>query len=232
MKKLIQAFLGKFGYRLQSLRDSIMDKDADFNRIYERCKPFTYTTKERMFSLYESVKYIVNAGIKGDFVECGVWKGGSVMVMAMTLKLLGEDRRIWLYDTFEGMPPMTKEDYHVNDPTNRDDSDKAIGTLQEVMLNIASTNYSVHNFILVQGKVEDKIPKIMPEKISILRLDTDWYASTKHELEYLYPYLEKGGVLIIDDYGAWAGAKKAVDEYFQGRILLNRIDHDSRLSIK
>ncbi len=229
-KSIVQKFVGLFGYRFQSLRDAVMDRDIDFNRIYKLCKPFTYTTKERMFSLYESVKYIVKAGIEGDFVECGVWRGGSVMVMALTLKLLGENRKIWLYDTFEGMPPMTKEDYHVEDPANRDDSDKAIGTIDEVKTNVFSTGYK--NFDFVRGKVESTIPGKMPEKISILRLDTDWYASTKHELDHLYPILSKGGVLVVDDYAAWAGAKKAVDEYFNGAVLLNRIDHDSRLAVK
>ena len=66
----------------------------------------------------------------------------------------------------------------------------------------------------VRGKVEDTIPKNMPEKIALLRLDTDWYESTYHELKYLFPLLSKNGVLIIDDYGHWKGAKKAVDQYF------------------
>jgi hypothetical protein len=85
------------------------------------------------------------------------------------------------------------------------------------------------------GKVEDTIPADIPEKIALLRLDTDWYESTKHELIHLFPRLQKGGVLIIDDYGFWKGARKAVDEYFAEnniQILLNRIDDTGRMAIK
>ena len=97
-----------------------------------------------------------------------------------------------------------------------------------------STGYPVGNIRLLKGKVEDTIPGTMPAKIALLRLDTDWYESTKHELTYLFPLLEKSGVLIIDDYGAWQGARKAVDEYLKdnGTVYLNRIDFTGRLLIK
>jgi hypothetical protein len=83
--------------------------------------------------------------------------------------------------------------------------------------------------------VEETIPQHAPEQISVLRLDTDWYSSTKHELMHLFPRLSKNGVLIIDDYGHWAGARKAVDEYFADQTiqpLLNRIDQTGRACIK
>jgi O-methyltransferase len=83
--------------------------------------------------------------------------------------------------------------------------------------------------------VEDTLPDQAPERIALLRLDTDWYASTKHELEQLYPRLAEGGVLIVDDYGHYEGARRAVDEYFRAAgepVLLNRIDFSGRLVIK
>lgn len=237
MKKIIQNILSRFGYRLQSKYDAIMDQDPVFKEIYEKCKPYTMTTKERMFALYESVKYVVQAGIPGDFVECGVWKGGSVMVMLLTLANLKAERKIWLYDTFGGMSEPTKEDVHTEDPNiSAMDGryDPSIGTMSEVQHNLASVAVVGSEYTLIPGKVEVTLrtSELSPKQISILRLDTDWYASTKAELEILYPRVSGGGVLIIDDYGAWAGAKKAVDEYFKGNILLTRIDHDSRLSIK
>jgi O-methyltransferase len=85
----------------------------------------------------------------------------------------------------------------------------------------------------VKGKVEDTIPANIPERIALLRLDTDFYRSTRHELEHLYPRLERGGVLIIDDYGAYVGARQATDEYFASRpFLLNRIDEHVRCGVK
>ena len=87
----------------------------------------------------------------------------------------------------------------------------------------------------VQGRVENTLPAAAPPEIAVLRLDTDWYESTRHELEHLYPRLVDGGVLIVDDYGYWQGARQAVDEYFGETgeaILLNRIDDTGRIAVK
>jgi hypothetical protein len=108
-------------------------------------------------------------------------------------------------------------------------------TLDEVKNNMAKTNYPSEKITYIQGKVEETIPNILPNKIAILRLDTDWYESTKHEMIHLFPLLVKGGVLIIDDYGHWQGARKAIDEYTEEhniQILLNRIDYTGRIGIK
>jgi hypothetical protein len=116
-----------------------------------------------------------------------------------------------------------------------DNRDKCEANIFEVKKNMALTNYPEDNIRYIKGMVEETIPANLPEKISILRLDTDWYESTLHELEHLYPLLSVGGVLIIDDYGHWQGAKKAVDEYISKnklRILLNRIDYTGRIAIK
>src|SRR5262249_25761216 len=104
--------------------------------------------------------------------------------------------------------------------------------LDEVASNMRSTGYPDDLVHLVKGKVEETIPGAAPAQIAVLRLDTDWYESTRHELEHLYPRLAPGGVLIIDDYGYWAGARKAVDEYFQGSLFLSRIDGTGRIAIK
>ena len=100
---------------------------------------------------------------------------------------------------------------------------------------MALTGYPEEKIHYVEGKVEETLPGAAPEKIALLRLDTDWYESTRHELDVLYPLLSVGGVLIIDDYGDWQGAQKAVDEYFakrKGRILLTRVDHSARMGVK
>jgi hypothetical protein len=108
-------------------------------------------------------------------------------------------------------------------------------TLDEVKKNMKSTGYPEDKFKYIQGKVEETIPATVPEKIAVLRLDTDWYESTKHELEHLFPLLNKHGILIIDDYGFWKGSRKAVDEYFAAMGIfpfLNRIDYSGRLYVK
>lgn len=149
-------------------------------------------------------------------------------------------RKIWLYDTFSGMTRPTEEDRSIPDGKSAINRWGKNGfgnwespSLEEVRRNILSTGYPKKNFIFIKGDVQETIPKSRPSKISLLRLDTDWYRSTRDELLYLYPILVKHGVLIIDDYVYWMGTKKAVDEYFSERaILLNRIDRTSRIAIK
>jgi hypothetical protein len=111
----------------------------------------------------------------------------------------------------------------------------AFSTLETVKQTMSLSDYPSDNIQYIKGRVEETIPAIMPEKIALLRLDTDWYESTKHELIHLFPKLVKGGVLIIDDYGFWKGARKAVDEYIvenKIQILLNRLDNTGRVGVK
>lgn len=232
LKTIVQKLANLFGYQITKISDPIID--SEFEDIYRKCKDYTATSKERMYALFKAVEYIVKSKIPGDFVECGVWKGGSVMVIAHTLIKHNEiNRKIYLYDTFEGMSEPTKEDVSVDGKSAYIYWKKLQISLDEVKKNVFSTGYPKENLIFIKGKVEDTIPKTIPKKISILRLDTDWYESTYHELSHLFPLIVNKGVLIIDDYGYWTGSKKAVDKYFINRsLLLNRIDYTGRIGIK
>lgn len=245
MKTFSQKFLNRLGYKVVKAYDPIMDKDERFKRIYHRCRPFTHSSKERMYALYKAVEYIVNSKIPGDLVECGVWRGGNPMVIGCTLMEMNDTtRKIYLYDTFEGMPEPTQEEYKISGDGSaaiskwkrrkkEDHADWWFSPLSEVQNNLFSIGYPKEKILFVKGKVEETIPKTVPSKIALLRLDTDWYESTKHELSHLFPVVSKNGVLIIDDYGTWSGSKRAVDEYFsEGSILLNRIDHTGTIGIK
>src|SRR5262245_11262521 len=206
---------------------------------------------ESIAQLCRSARYVVDNNIHGDIVECGVYKGASIVAIIRTLQDLGKERQIWLYDTFEGMPKPEEVDlFYVTGPehdgglkswelTKRDDgsggSNWVYSPLEDVVNYVAATGYPVNLLKFVKGKVEDTIPGTVPERISLLRLDTDFYRSTKHELDHLYPRLAHGGVLIIDDYGAYQGAKKATDEYFANRTRpfhLSRIDEHVRCGVK
>jgi hypothetical protein len=221
-----------------------MESDAQFVSIYARTKPFTMTTMSRMYALYKATEYVTKGHITGDIVECGVWRGGSSMLVALALQVYGvRDRNLYLYDTFDGMSQPTEHDIDLFGQTARDQLDTsskdanvwARASLDDVQANLSATAYPSEHIRFVEGKVETTIPLIAPERIAILRLDTDWYESTAHELHHLYPRLVPGGVLIIDDYGHWQGARKAVDEYFaqmDGVILLNRIDYTGRIGVK
>ena len=222
-------------------------KEAAFEKLYNLCKPFTMTSTERMYSLYKAVNYILENNIPGDFVECGVWKGGSALLIAQMLSDKNiVNRKVILYDTYEGMSEPTEQDKNiVGEPAASllqessieiQDSIWCYSSFEEVKHNLSLSGLLPECIIMIKGKVEDTIPTQLPTKsISLLRLDTDWYESTKHELNYLYPLLNKNGVLIIDDYGHWEGCRKAVDEYILTHnlsILFNRIDNTGRLAIK
>lgn len=197
-------------------------------------------------TLIGAVRHIVKTGVEGCFVECGVWRGGSSMAMALAL-LQEQDtqRALHLFDTFEGMTQPLDIDRkrdgtlakdHLKRDPGRVGEVWAVATLEDVQTNMRSTGYPEDRICFRKGPVEETIPRHSPEgQIALLRLDTDWYESTRHELIHLFPKLSKGGILIIDDYGHWAGARKAVDEYFaesQPPYFLHRIDSDGRHLVK
>jgi O-methyltransferase len=244
-KKKLSVIKSRLLARWASPISADLESDAAFGRIYKIAKPFTMTSPERMYGLYQAVRYVSQRAIDGDFVECGVWRGGSSILAALTFAECGEKRKHHLFDTFEGMPPPTDEDIDFRGVTAEEQMLRAskadvtydvmcAASISDVRANIMSCGCDPDQFNLVVGRVEDTLPTVPQNKISILRLDTDWYNSTRLELEVLYPRLESGGVLIIDDYGHWSGAKKAVDEYFRVHtpILLNRLDYTGRIGVK
>jgi O-methyltransferase len=204
----------------------------------------TMTTVDRLIALIRAVEYLERHTVEGDFVECGVWKGGSMMAAALTLMRLGNrERTLHLYDTYDGMPPPTviDRDYLGNSAAEqlksqaKDAEVWARAQLDEVEANMRSTGYPLDRVCFIKGRVEETIPGHVPERIALLRLDTDWYESTRHEMLHLFPRLVPGGVLILDDYGHWEGARRAVDEYIAEhdvRILLCRIDATGRIALK
>jgi hypothetical protein len=240
----------KFGYDIirhnPSFHDSSfpMDFDEEASAIIGKVRNYTRTPPERVFVLVEAMRYIVNHDVPGAIVECGVWRGGSMMAAALTLKTMHcEDRDLYLYDTFEGNPAPGEEDiYHTGKSAQEilekhDKKDERsfwcrVG-LEKVQRAMHSTEYrgTIH---FVQGKVEDTIPEHSPEQIALLRLDTDWYESTRHELIHLFPRVVPGGIVIIDDYGHWQGSRKAVDEYLAENnldLFLCRIDSSARVAV-
>ena len=227
------------------IRIGMFNLEPEFIACYEHCREYTMTSWERLYALYKAVRYVIENSIEGDFVECGVWRGGSIKLIAEVLLMLGEsDKTLVLYDTFDG---MTEPDPSVDiDASGNKASDDwlqiqhrgvkwSYAPIHEVRDVIASSGYPMNKVTFVKGRVEDTIPRTLPDRIALLRLDTDWYSSTKHEMEHLYPRLSNQGVLILDDYGHYKGAQRAVNEYFE-RIgkhpFFQRVDYSCRLAIK
>jgi O-methyltransferase len=218
------------------------DFGSDEIEIIRQVRPWTMTSVERIYALIMAVRYIVAHAVPGAIVECGVWKGGSMAAAARTLATTMDlDRELHLFDTFDGMPEPTPHDIDYSgkeaSEAMRENSgykcdDAPLECAKRVL---DATGYPSGRIHFVRGRVEETIPASAPDSIALLRLDTDWYASTKHELIHLFPRLSRGGVLLVDDYGHWQGARQACDEYFAENriaILLNRIDYTGRIAVK
>jgi hypothetical protein len=228
-------------------RSRWVEHEPGFAPIMELARPYTMTSVERMFAMHQAVRYLEDAKIEGAIVECGVWRGGSIMIAIATLNLLkSRNREIFLFDTFEGLPkpdPVLDVDIWDNkghdgwilEARSAESSNWAYASLDDVRSNVLGLGYPERLIHFVKGMVERTIPEQSPDKIALLRLDTDWHSSTKHVLENLFPALVPGGVLIMDDYGHFMGARKAADDYFNDRgirMLLNRTDYSGRIGIK
>ena len=231
-------------YNLQS---AYRDMEPEFHEIQARCRAYTMTSMERMYAMWQSVHHILNQGVPGAIVECGVWRGGSMMIAAHVLVQRGEaNRDLYLFDTYEGLPrPDAEKDVDLwgnraidgwtPHARGSEQSDWARASQEEVEENLASTGYPSERLHLIKGMVEKTVPDQAPRNIALLRVDTDWESSTLHLLGHLYPRLEKMGILILDDYGHFLGARRAADTYFQNQkrpVLKMRIDYTGRLILK
>lgn len=203
--------------------------DPTAHGVITSVKDRTMTDENRLYNAIIATRYVSENSIEGDIVECGVWRGGSMMAIASTLVSLNDTgRHLYLYDTFEGMTKPSTFDFRFDGAKAKDllgvRSDRgkneyeagviAFASLSDVKTGMSSTRYPEECIVYEVGMVENSLNSNSHECLSLVRLDTDWYESTKHELEILWPKLSPGGVLIIDDYDHWTGARKATDEYF------------------
>lgn len=202
--------------------------------------PYTKSGPERIAAMVDALRRIDREGIIGDVVECGVWRGGNIILA----RKLCPNRICWLYDTFDGMTAPTPDDVTRSGRKASDSYNKKLSrgakwadvSLGDVRANLEKTGMLDDNRLrFIVGPVEDTLRDAtnIPERIALLRLDTDWHESTKVELEVLYPQLVPGGILIVDDYGHWMGARKAVDEYFGDAMpVMVQIDYTAVMCVK
>ena len=250
IKKVIIYVIQKLGYDIIYYRDKENNFPLDFEsrhiEIIKKVAPYTLTGPVRIHALIESVQYILRNDIKGDFLECGVYKAGSMMTIALTLMKEGvRDRELYLFDTFDMVPAAGEKDENIHGipasirfskiSDSSVNSNVPTASLEEAKQAMALTGYPMDKIHFIKGLVENTIPEKAPKSIALLRLDTDWYQSTIHEMNNLYPKVTPKGILIVDDYGYYKGSREAVDEFFQKNKLmplLHRIDFSGRLIIK
>lgn len=245
VKRRVRDAMSKRGLSVE--REFGADLSQDTVDTIRAVRPYTMTTVSRIEAVCSATEYILKYDIPGAFVESGVWMGGSSMAAALTLVKNGvSDREMYLFDTFEGIPApgehdrLIGHDRSVSEWWEEENSKPGAAPFLDapvdtVRANMALTGYNLDRVHLLPGLVQDTIPASAPEQIAFLRLDTDWYESTKVEMEELFPRLSPGGVLIVDDYGFTEGSRKAVDEFlatYPSPVFLHRIDAAGRLAIK
>jgi predicted O-methyltransferase YrrM len=229
--------LGRPEWVFSGLRDLFLDKSSryrrtEFTQIYRTVRSSSLTGYVRLRALHQAVQHVIAHDIPGDFVECGTARGGSAALMGLTLEGLGADRSVWLFDTFEGLPPPT-----LADPDWRvaqSHTGTARGTIDEVS-ELLSRLGILERYKLIKGLFEQTLSQHEVQNIAVLHLDCDWYESMRCCLERLYDRVSPGGVIQIDDYGHWQGARKAVDEFLRERSIVVRlrwIDYTGRQLIK
>jgi hypothetical protein len=221
-----------------------IEATAEQRKMILNANKYSMTGVTRMWALTQAFQYVQTNNILGDFVECGVWQGGNLILLSSLQASSESERMIYGFDTFTGMSIPSEYDKDMRGVSatvmmskkTKKDGDHSIHAFASLeLVNQNLKNNDSRNIRLVKGDVANTLldQSNLPSRISILRLDTDWYESTKIELEILYPLLSPGGVLIIDDYGHYAGARKAVDEYFGSkRPWLHYVDYTCRLMVK
>lgn len=241
----LRTLLNRSGWDFHRHRPYPADVTREQIELWELVRPHTQTDIERVVALADAVEYVLDADVPGALVECGVGPGGSMMAVAQTLVRRGvSDRDLVLFDTFTGMTEPTVADVEVmgdsaiegiKRPYRRSDHPLHVHPdLERVRANMTLTGYPAERIHYVVGAIEETLPDGAPDEVALLRLDTDWYETTRVEMEHLYPRLSPGGVLIVDDYRHWNHQRRAVDEYFaeHGRPFLARIGHGSCFAVK
>ncbi len=224
MRAMLKHQARKYGFDIVSYPSTPPDWVAsEFQSIYQRNRVNTMVPWSGAYASFLGAKYVARNDVQGSVVECGVWKGGCSALLAETIQTFGvDDKTVYLFDTFEGMPEPGDHDRNLvsdelamirYEAKTRDGSGWLAVSIDDVRENLRTSKYPFSRYELIPGMVEATIPADAPDQIALLRLDTDWYESTKHVMEHLYPRLVQGGVLIVDDFGRWAGCRKAVTEY-------------------
>ena len=211
---------------LMHVRNSVATDD--FARLYRAVRPYTMSGDARLRGLYESIRETARNKIPGAIVECGTARGGSAALLGLAAKGCDERRPLFVFDTFEGIPPPTAADPDYEIAAEFTGSFR--GELDEVT-KLFDRLQIRGGAKFIKGRFEDTIPHTETGPIAVLHVDGDWYESVKVCLDHLYDRVTAGGIIQIDDYGHWEGARKAVDEFFLARHLrvpLRYLDYTGR----
>lgn len=190
------------------------------NDIVKSVSKYTIVRMKSINQLIHSIDRVLYNGIEGDMVECGVYKGGLIMAMALRLQENGSEKFVWGYDRFkDGMTEADDLEVNSKGVSGKKITGQYACPIEEVKKNLENSGCNMDYIRLIEGDVSKTLLKFYPEKISLLRIDVDFYEPTKQVLKHLYPRVTTGGLIIFDDYDCWSGCKRAVDEFFGWEIL-------------
>jgi hypothetical protein len=210
---------------------SVLASDA-FARVYRTVRPYTMSGGARLRGLYDAVRNVDAHAVAGDIVECGTARGGSAALLGLAMRQSTRVRTLWLFDTFEGMPPPTSADPDYDIAATY--TGRCRGDVDEVRALFDRLGI-LANSRFVKGRFEETVPRAEVRAIAVLHVDGDWYESVKVCLDHLYDRVTPGGIIQIDDYGHWEGARKAVDEFMAGRRIaepLRYVDYTARQLVR
>jgi len=196
--------------------------------LLETVRPYTLCTPDRLENLTVLCEYLNRNQIPGDIVECGTYKGGSAAILS---KNMGEGRHLWLYDSFQGLPPTHEKDGE--DAKNW--IGECVGTIPDLKAVMNAVGTSETAYTIKPGWFETTFQQELPEKIALLRCDADWYDSVLLVLETFYPRVSPGGCIVLDDFGYWEGCREAFYEFCQRhgeKPVLERVGPDQAFWFK
>lgn len=191
-------------------------------RLFLAVRPYTMVTEARLRNIYDVARAIEARRVAGAFVECGVWRGGSAAVMAAVAARARSGRKVWLFDSFEGLPEPTALDGSaaatyagMRSGGKLRSIEQLVAPLDDVREVMRRVGVDERALAIRKGWFQDTLPLARGEigPIALLRLDGDWYESTRVCLEQLYDQVAAGGAVVIDDYDYWEGCRRAVDEF-------------------
>ncbi|MFX0199790.1 MAG: TylF/MycF/NovP-related O-methyltransferase [Candidatus Hodarchaeota archaeon] len=199
----------------------------DFNQLYEIITDYTLLDVERIHSLWMLVNDINIRKIGGDIVESGCSRGGSSAVLRAGM---GSQRRLWIYDSFQGLPAPSTQDggkkHYVGE---------CAASVKDVLEILTVTGASKEEFVIRQGWFRDTFKQELPERVALLHCDVDWSESVSLVLETFYPLIPKGGTIILDDFGHWEGCRIAFFEFcerYGEHPLLERVGYTQAFWVK
>ncbi len=178
-------------------------------RVFPAVAPFTMVGRKRLEALYRLASVIDRQGVPGDIVECGTCNGGTAAVMGAAALIPQSCRRLWLFDSFEGLPPASSLD----GAKAQTFTGKCLGNIANVREVLARVSVPMDRVQIVKGWFQDTFPTVQIPQIALLHCDADWFDSVKLTLERFYGSVSAGGFVVFDDYGFWEGCRKAVDQF-------------------